>query len=76
MNFFILSFRASVSAVSMWRVQPVTDVNLCTGTSLLTLLMDAPVRYTLNTTTCAYTVPQNHCSTISNACDFSLTYRL
>lgn len=60
MNFFILSFRASVSAVSMWRVQPVTDVNLCTGTSLLTLLMDAPVRYTLkHNNMCLHCAPES-----------------
>lgn len=38
--------RASVSAGAMWRVPLVTNVNLSTGTCLLTLLMDAPVRYT------------------------------
>lgn len=46
-----LPLRASVSAVSMWRARPVTDVNLCTGTSPLTLLMDAPVRNTTHTHT-------------------------
>lgn len=43
--------RASVSAVIMSRALLVTNVNLCTGTSPLTLLMDAPVRHTTNTHT-------------------------
>lgn len=33
---------ANVSAVVMWRARLVTNVKLCTGTSPLTLLMDAP----------------------------------
>lgn len=32
----------SVSVVPMSKVQPVISANLCSGTSLLTLLMDAP----------------------------------
>ena len=43
--------RDSVSAVHMWRVWPVTHVNLCTGICLLTLLKDAPVRNASNTRT-------------------------
>ena len=45
---------ASVSAGAMWRARPATHVNLCTGTSPPTLLMDAPVRDTSNTYTTPY----------------------